>query len=174
MSAATIVASSGWIGEAPCSTRSPRIASSVFVTVGPDRDPRVARVGAVHADLALADLERPPHQQDAIEDLGKQERVDDVAADLDLLDHARRDSLGSRRPPSPVLRSALLLRHRRRSSSTTLAVVAGTALTSLRLSRDSSARFIGCPLPSRVSYFSSPASIARLSRFCGGASGQVA
>ena len=37
-------ASSGWTGEAPCSTRSPRIASSVSASVGPDRDPGVARV----------------------------------------------------------------------------------------------------------------------------------
>ena len=61
-----------------------------LVAVGPDRDPGVARVGTAHADLALADLERSAHQQDAIEDLGQQQRVDDMAADLDLLDHARR------------------------------------------------------------------------------------
>ena len=63
-----------------------------FLVVGPDRDPRVARVGAMNADLALADLERAAHQQNAIEDLGKQERIDDVAADLDLFGHARRSS----------------------------------------------------------------------------------
>ena len=63
-----------------------------LVVVGPDRDPGVARVGPPHADLALADLERPAHQQDAVEDLGQEQRVDDVAADLDLLDDARRRS----------------------------------------------------------------------------------
>ena len=61
-----------------------------FLIVGPDRDPRIARIGAAHADLALADLERAAHQQDAIQDLGQEQRVDDVTANLDLLDHARR------------------------------------------------------------------------------------
>ena len=63
-----------------------------LVVVGLDGDPGVARVGSPHADLALADLERSPHQQDAVEDLGQEQRVDDMAADLDLLDHSRRRS----------------------------------------------------------------------------------
>ena len=92
-----------------------------LVTVGLDRDPRVARIGAMHADLALADLERPPHQQDAVEDLGKQERVDDVAADLDLLDHARRlCRLRSRSAPRAW--TARFLGHRCGSLPSTLLV----------------------------------------------------
>ena len=42
-----------------------------FGAVGPDRDPGVARVGPADADLALADLERAPHLEDAVEDLGQ-------------------------------------------------------------------------------------------------------
>ena len=57
--------------------------------VGPDADPRVARVGSANADLALVDLEAAAHLQDAIEDLGQQERVDNVAANLDLVDDPR-------------------------------------------------------------------------------------
>ena len=70
-----------------------------LVIVGLDRDPCIARIGPVHADLALADLERSAHQEDAIQDLGQEQRVDDMAANLDLLDHARpfADSAGSRR-----------------------------------------------------------------------------
>ena len=54
----------------------------------PDGDPGVARVDPPRADPALADLERPPHLEDPVEDLRQQQRIDDVAADLDLF-HGR-------------------------------------------------------------------------------------
>ena len=63
-----------------------------FGRVRPDRDPGVARIRPADPDLAFVDLERPPHLKDPIEDLGEQERVDDVAANLDLIDHAGRSS----------------------------------------------------------------------------------
>ena len=96
---ATTWASSGWTGEAPCSTRSPRIASSSAGRAGPDGDPGVARVDPPGADRALADLERPAHLEDAVEDLGQEQRVDDVAADLDLLDHPLVRARRGRVPP---------------------------------------------------------------------------
>ena len=90
----------GCTGEAPCSTRSPRISSSGRVALGLDRDPRVARVDPPDADLALADLERPAHLKDAIEDLGQEQRVDDVPADLDFLDRAIAAARGAQRSRS--------------------------------------------------------------------------
>ena len=65
--------------------------------VGVDADPRVAGVGPLDADRALVDLERPPHLEDAVKDLRQQERIDDVAANLDLVDRAGRLSGGRRR-----------------------------------------------------------------------------
>ena len=53
--------------------------------IGPDPDAGVARVGSANTDLALVDLEAAAHLQNAVEDLGQQERVDDVTADLDLI-----------------------------------------------------------------------------------------
>ena len=55
---------------------------------GPDRDLGVARVDPPGANPALADLERPAHLQDPVEDLGQEERVDDVPPDLHLFDHS--------------------------------------------------------------------------------------
>ncbi len=89
MSADATFASSGLTGEAPCSTRSPRISSSSAAEAGADRDPGVARVDPPGADLAFADLERPAHLQDPVEDLGQEQRVDDMSPDLHLFDHAR-------------------------------------------------------------------------------------
>ena len=51
-----------------------------------DPDPGVARVRPADTDLALVDLEGAAHLENSIEDLGKQQRVDDVPADLDLVD----------------------------------------------------------------------------------------
>ena len=70
----TTRASSGLTGVAPCSTRSPRIASSSAARSAPDGDPGVAGVDPPGADPALPDLEGPPHLEDPVEDL-RQERA---------------------------------------------------------------------------------------------------
>lgn len=59
-----------------------------FGAIGPDPDPGIARVGSADSDLALVDLEAASHLENAVEDLGQQERIDDVSADLDLVNDA--------------------------------------------------------------------------------------
>ena len=74
-----------------------------------DPDPRIARVGSPNADLALVDLERAPHLENPIEDLGKQQRVDDVSPDLDLVDGPGGRTSGPIRPALTRVACATLL-----------------------------------------------------------------
>ena len=53
-----------------------------------DADAGVARVRTANTDLALVDLEASSHLENPIQDLGKKQRVDDVAPNLDLVDGA--------------------------------------------------------------------------------------
>ena len=54
--------------------------------VGPDLDADVRRVVLPLADAELLDLVAGPAGEDGVEDLGQQQRVDDVAVQLDLFD----------------------------------------------------------------------------------------
>ncbi len=56
--------------------------------IGPDRDAGVAGIDSPRADHAFSDLELAPHLENPVQNLGQDERVDDMTVNLDLLDDA--------------------------------------------------------------------------------------
>ena len=99
------------------------MASSSDGARGLHGDPRKARINPARADPAFPDFERAAHLENAIENLGQQQRVENVAANLDFfnravggvcwLNHHVPQSLAYRKSRSIVRYEILAIRGRR-------------------------------------------------------------
>ena len=86
MSAATVWQSWSVVGTAPWSANLAQDQVQRLAVGGPDLDQGVARVVAGLADGDLLDLKRAAVAENAVQDLGQDQAVDDMAANFDFFD----------------------------------------------------------------------------------------